>query len=166
MKTALVLLLSLTAAPAAFPQQPSAKTPDAGQKQPGVVKKLGSVTWDPDAHKLIWVVQKGRLVNGEFEGGPEERYEISPDEATMATSSEKRGFGDDEAVTLHRLLNVLSLYCAESVAWWDQGQGTPVDPSEAPKNPKADPDHPAKPSNTPKQEKPVKVGELRQPRRP
>ena len=43
----------------------------------------------------------------------------------MIVEDEERGFDGDEAVSLHHLLDVLSLYCAESVVWWDEGQGTP-----------------------------------------
>jgi hypothetical protein len=50
----------------------------------------------------------------------------------MSFSDEKRGFTRDEATSLHQLLDVLSLYCAESVVWWDDGRGTPVDPNAKP----------------------------------
>jgi hypothetical protein len=29
---------------------------------------------------------------------------------------------------LHKLLDTLAIYCAESVVWWDQGQGNEVKP--------------------------------------
>lgn len=154
MKTALVLLLSFAAASFAADPKPNpnaAKEPDnrlqAGKN--GEVKRLGSVTWDLDAHKLVWVVQKGAMVNGEFVPSSEQKYAISPDKARMAVSDEERGFDGDEAVSLHRLLDVLSLYCAESVVWWDEGQGTPMN---------------GKPGNTDKPkldngERPVRVGQ-------
>lgn len=90
------------------------------------VKKLDSVTWDLSTHKLIWVVQTGTEVNGEFVAKDSTRYEVSPDEASMALKNEKRGFTQEEAASLHHLLDVLSLYCAESTEWWEQGGGTPV----------------------------------------
>src|SRR5262249_15879123 len=60
MKTALILLLSLTTAMfAANPKKDSGddrtSRQQAGQEE---VKKLGSLTWDLNAHKLVWVVQK------------------------------------------------------------------------------------------------------------
>src|SRR5205809_269767 len=120
MKTALVLLLSFAAASfAADPKTSPVKEPEIGAK-PETVKRLGAVTWDLDAHKLVWVVQKGAMVNGQFVPASEQKYEISPDQARMAVSEEERGFDGDEAVSLHRLLDVLSLYCAESVVWWDE----------------------------------------------
>jgi len=146
MKLLSALLLSLAALTYAAdqsgqlakpPAQAAAKTPSAtiapgdsnsapGDSNSQVAKKMGPVTWDPDAHLLRWTVQTGTLVNGEFVPSSEQQYEISPDEATMGTADEKRGFDGDEAEGLHQLLDILSLYCAESVAWWDQSPGSPA----------------------------------------
>jgi len=149
MKNALILLCFTAAMFAA--DQPAAKEPVT---QPGAdtVKKLGSVTWDLDSHKLVWVVQTGTIVNGQFSPTSEQRYEISPEEATMAATGEKRGFDDDEAASLQQLLDVLSLYCAQSVVWWDSGLGTPVGPQTTPQSPD-------KKTPPPSGQKPVKVGE-------
>ena len=158
MKTRLMLLLSFTAALFAADPQPvkdqAAPRPSQEVTPPSQeVKKMGSVTWDLENHKLVWVVQKGTIVNGEFKPSSEQHFEISPDEAVMAASGEMRGFDDNEAASLQHLLDVLSIYCAESVVWWDQGEGTPVDPNAAPpKDPKAVP-----PAKQPDQ-KPVRVG--------
>ena len=58
MKTALILMLSC--ASLSLAQDPK---PDS---QPVVVKRLASVTWDLNTHKLVWVVQKGAEVDGAF----------------------------------------------------------------------------------------------------
>lgn len=152
MKTAVILLLSFAAGSfAADPKLNPVKEPDTRSKteKSEEVKRLGSVTWDLDSHKLVWVVQKGAMVDGEFVPASEQKYEISPDKALMAVEEEERGFDGDEAVSLHHLLDVLSLYCAESVVWWDEGQGTPVGerPTTEPAKPKVDRDG-----------KPVRVG--------
>jgi len=87
-------------------------------------KRLQSVTWDLKNHKLTWVVQKGNVGNdGEFTSKATDQYEILPDQATMEFDGEKRGFTKEEAASLHKLLNTLSVYCAESVVWWDRGEG-------------------------------------------
>jgi hypothetical protein len=145
MKMALILLCSLSAAFAADPKPAPARNsiPDSSN-----VKKLGSVTWDVANHKLVWKVLKGSITNGEFVPASEEQYEISPDDATMAKDDEQRGFANQEAVSLHQLLDVLSLYCAESIVWWDKGEGEPLKPA----TPTAKPDKQADP-------KPVKVKE-------
>ena len=122
MKTAFVLVLSLAAACFGADQHPAAKEPKAAPT--GEVKRLGSVTWDLDAHKLVWVVQKGSMVNGQFVAASEQKYSISPDKAKMFVADEERGFDGQEALTLHKLLDTLSLYCAESVVWWDEGRGS------------------------------------------
>jgi hypothetical protein len=145
MKNALIaLLLSFAAAVSA---QDAKTVPQ--EKNSGETKKLGSVTWNLETHKLTWVVTKGTTVNGKFVPSSEDKYEIVPDDATMAFLNEKRGFTEEEATSLHHLLDVLSLYCAESVVWWDQGQGTPIDDST-----------PAVPGKHPgKNLKPVKPGD-------
>jgi hypothetical protein len=113
-KTALILFISFGAISC------------AQEKKPDALKRLESVTWDLKNHKLVWVVQKGSEVNGKFVASSEDRYEISPDDAIMAFSEEKRGFTEQEAASLHKLLDTLSLYCAESVVWWDQGEGEKI----------------------------------------
>jgi hypothetical protein len=157
MKTALVLFFSLAAASFAADSK-AIKDPEVKNVMPGEVKRLGSLTWDLDAHRLVWVVQKGTMVDGKFVPSSEQKYEIAPDDAVMAVEEEARGFDGDEAISLHKLLDVLSLYCAESVVWWDEGQGKPV----------AKPADNAKPgANTDeKSDKPVKVGQPDPQRKP
>lgn len=106
---------------------------------PGAVKRLDSVTWDLKTHKLVWVVQTGTEKDGSFVPAASAKYEISPKEAVMALGEEKRGFTREEASSLNDLLNVLSLYCAESTVWWDQGQGTPVNKTTSPAAPDGKP---------------------------
>jgi hypothetical protein len=173
MKSAIIALLSFAAvscaqdsksAPQAKQGQDSkqgeasrnAQPPKEPEARNGATKKLASVTWNLNTHKLIWTIATGKTVNGSFVPSSEDRYEISPDDAVMAFSNEKRGFTPEEASSLHRLLDVLSLYCAESVVWWDEGQGVPIDPSG--KQPEK-----AKPGG-----KPTKVDEKQKtpPRRP
>jgi hypothetical protein len=84
------------------------------------IKRLQSVTWDLATHKLVWTVEKGSLVDGEFVPSAAVKYEVSPDEAFMAFDGEQRSFGLQEAVALHRVLDTLSLYCVESVVWWNK----------------------------------------------
>ena len=119
MKTALFLLLALPALSCAQDKKPE-------------VKRLSAVTWDLKSHKLIWEVQSGKTVNGEFVPKSSEKYEIRPENAMMTFLDERRTFLPEEAAALQRLLDTLSLYCAESVIWWDQGQGTPVDEKAQP----------------------------------
>jgi hypothetical protein len=111
MKNAVVLFLSFAALAL------------AQDKTPETVKRLDSVTWDLSTHKLVWVVQTGTKADGEFVPASSAKYEVSPDEASMMFADEKRGLSEEEADSLHHLLDVLSLYCAESTVWWDQGQG-------------------------------------------
>jgi hypothetical protein len=152
MKTALVLLLSSAAVLFAADPKP-VKDPAVNPPQSEVVKRLSSVTWDLGSEKLVWVVQKGSMVNGEFVPATEQKYEISPDKAVMAVAQEQRGFDGDEAQALHHLLDILSVYCAESVVWWDEGQGKPV--TKQPAHPVA----PGKADPNATDHKPVRVGQ-------
>ncbi|HEY2015549.1 MAG TPA: hypothetical protein VGH38_18720 [Bryobacteraceae bacterium] len=161
MKTAIVLVLSVTAALSAADDKISPvkqPQPESNQQE---VKKLGSVTWNLEAHKLVWVVQKGTVVNGEFTPTSEQQYEISPDEAMMAAAGETRGLDEQEAVSLHRLLDILSVYCAESVAWWDHPSD---DPETVPAKPAKPQNEKTRPEALPNQ-KPVKVAEPEPPQR-
>ena len=116
MKIAVILLLSAGAVGVAQRQEPAR---DA--------KQLESVTWDLNAHKLTWVVRTGTMANGRFEGASAESYEISPNEAVMKFSDQRRGFSPQEAAGVQKLLDTLSLYCAESVIWWEHGEGVKLD---------------------------------------
>jgi hypothetical protein len=154
MKTALVLLLSC--AGLSLAQTTEAQTAGANPK-PVVVKRLASVTWDLDTHKLVWVVQKGAEVNGEFVASSTDKYEVSPEEAFMASKDEKRGLGAEEAGSVVDLVNLLSLYCAQSTDWWEDGSAAtetsaPSQNSKAPDTRKA----------TPPSERPTRVGEPEQ----
>jgi hypothetical protein len=128
MKTAVVMLLSMAGLSCAQDKKADNNRPETKQSErAGDKKRLQSVTWDLNSHKLVWVIQHGVEENGQFVAKGSDRYEISPDEATMKFANEQRGFTREEATSLHKLLDTLSLYCAESVIWWDQGQGEPVD---------------------------------------
>jgi hypothetical protein len=136
MKTAaIIFLLTVTGCQA---QPPAAK-----ERQPGEMKKLESVTWDLKGKKLVWTVQNGTVTNGELKQTWVDRYEISPDMAEMAFDQERRGFSSREAAALQQLLNTLSVYCAESVVWWDQGKGEKVGPDGSPQRERIDRPAPA-----------------------
>jgi hypothetical protein len=146
MRTALIVMLSCATFSLAQDMKiaPPPAASDSGAQQ---YKRLASVTWDLDTHKLVWIVQKGIEVNGEFVPKATDRYEVSPNEAFMALKDEKRGIEGDEAKSLHDLLSVLSLYCVESTVWWENG-GDATDPAAAPT--------PAQPDAPPADAKPGK----------
>jgi hypothetical protein len=146
MKTALILILSCASLSLAQDTQPD--------PQPVAVKRLASVTWDLNTHKLVWVVQAGTVADGGFVPLASKRYEVSPEEAYMASKGEKRGLAEEEAGSVTDLLNLLSLYCAQSTDWWEHGP--PADETALPKSEQkgVEPTTPASPS-----EKPTHVGE-------
>jgi hypothetical protein len=114
MKT--ILIMAVTFATLAGP----ARKLEPKQPQDAVqVKKLASVTWDLESHKLVWTVQKGSMVEGEFVPASQDRYEISPDEAAMSVADARRAIDPQEAGDLRELLDTLSIYCVQSSIQWD-----------------------------------------------
>lgn len=155
MKTAVALLLLCAAYCCA---QDLKLSPDVKQgAQTENVKRLKSVTWDLATHKLVWLVEKGNVVNGEFVPSSLVKYEVSPDEAFMEFAGDKRSFGLDEAIALHQLLDALSIYCAESVVWWDHGET--ANPSTPAPGTITKPKQPEKPKPSVAPGIPVRVGE-------
>lgn len=90
-------------------------------------RRLESVTWNPIEHKLTWTVVEGRLADGgKFEGGKKTTFNIKMDEALMSLNDEDRRFSKTEAVSVHRLMDMVAKYAAESTVWWEAGEGEPV----------------------------------------
>jgi hypothetical protein len=108
---------------------------DRLQPQDTPAKRIASVNWNIETGKLDWVVQSGVEHNGQFvPSSKEERYQISPEEAKMVFQGQQRAFTTQEADWLQSLLHVLTVYCAESTIWWEQGKGTPLDEHGKPLN--------------------------------
>jgi hypothetical protein len=129
MKPALISIIFTTLLSYSAAGQNNAQKPDRERKPDAAAdetRRLDSVTWDLKSQTLSWTVQKGTEVDGEFVPTSAEHYEITPDVATMTVHDEKRGFEPDEAALLHRLLDTISVYCAQSVIWWDNGEGEPL----------------------------------------
>jgi len=156
MKTALVVMISIAGFAFGADPKPNPST----EQQASDLRRLDSVTWDLKTHTLSWIVQKGKEEKGEFVPTGSQRYQITPDNAKMGFADENRAIEDDEAAVLHHLLDALSVYCAQSVVWWEHGDGT-VAPSN-PATPSLKPDRPAKqqeeePKDKPAPAKPVKA---------
>jgi len=127
------------------------------------VKRVATLTWDLETGKLTWVVQTRAEDSPEFPAASNEKYEISPKDATMTFNGESRPFTSQEAKWLENLLHVLTGYCVASTIWWHGGQALPDpdNPAPAPSQPdqtapkptKAPGDHPVK-VVTPQSDKP------------
>ena len=163
MKNALIVLLSCAtfsmaqnmklapekSNPAAPPQTQKAQPGDTQNQQDSQAaepqfKRLASITYDLNTHKLTWIVEKGTEVDGQFVAQSQGKYEVSPAEGFMAVNEEKRGIENEEAGALHDLLGVLSMYCVESTVWWDHGGDDGASPASAPETtPDAKPAAPA-----------------------
>ena len=90
-------------------------------------RRLDSVTWSPSDHKLTWTVIDGSLKDGKFEPGKKISFEINMDAATMHASGEDRRFSKQEAASVHRLMDLVAKYAAESTLWWEAGEGERLD---------------------------------------
>lgn len=99
----------------------------AGAQSSEPVYQLVSVTWSLHDHKLRWDIAQGHEDDkGDFVMEKLlEQCEIDPDKGTMTIAGETRGFSKEETISLHRLLDVLANYAAESFVWWQRGGGTP-----------------------------------------
>jgi len=158
MKTALATVV-LSAA-CIFSGHAQIKGMEKSEAKADEVRRLESVTWDLKTHTLKWTVQKGTEVKGEFQPASAEHYQISPDIATMAVAEEKRGIEHDEAALLHRLLDTLSIYCAESVVWWDHGEGARIT-DDADRSPEPDAKPGPKPGSKPDSKPTVKPTDVK-----
>jgi len=87
------------------------------------IKRLSSVTWDPQTGKLSWVVQTGTESTAGFAPASEEHYEIASKEAIMTSAGQQREFTNQQA--LGDLLHALSTYCVASTIWWYRGENPP-----------------------------------------
>ena len=112
------------------------------------LKRLSSVTWDPQTGKLSWVVQTGTEGTGGFAPASEEHYEIAPKEAIMTSAGEKREFTDQQATWLGNLLHALSTYCVASTIWWYRGENPPPPDGKPTTSPPSVPEAP-KPGGSP-----------------
>lgn len=119
---ATVLTLSLVSAAEAQQDQPN----QPNQPKNRQARRLESVTWSPADHKLTWTVVDGSLREGKFEPGKKLSFEINMDAATMHASGEDRRFSKQEAASVHRLMDLVAKYAAESTLWWEAGEGEPV----------------------------------------
>jgi hypothetical protein len=118
-----VLGLSLVFVASAQPDQSKSKQ----------ARRLESVTWSPSDHKLTWTVVDGALKEGKFEPGKKLSFEINMDDATMHASGEDRRFSKQEAASVHRLMDLVAKYAAESTLWWEAGEGERLDGGDASK---------------------------------
>ena len=111
------------------------------------LKRLASLTWDPQTGKLSWVVQTGTEGAAGFAASSEERYEIAPKEAIMTSAGQKREFTDQQATWLGNLLHALSTYCVASTIWWYRGGNPPPPDGKPVTSPPSTPEAP-KPGGT------------------
>ena len=120
-----VTILTLSLVIAAGAQQDEPKKRQA--------RRLESVTWSPADHKLTWTVIDGSLKDGKFQPGAKISFEINMDAATMHASGEDRRFSKQEAASVHRLMDLVAKYAAESTLWWEAGEGERLDGGDSSK---------------------------------
>ena len=90
----------------------------------GVVRlrRLESVTWNPVAEELTWVLSAGTRSAGVYQPGKTETYVIHLESATMTYKDEARRFSEAEAGSVHELMDFISRYVVESTIWWEAGK--------------------------------------------
>jgi hypothetical protein len=97
-----------------------------------VQRRLEAVTWNPVTHHLTWEVSKGAKDGESYKAVTTNRYAIDMDKATMTFDGQTRGFSEDEAANVQRLMYLISKYAVDSTIWWEAGQGDPIDGSARP----------------------------------
>jgi len=114
-------LLHLTVLAAAATVTAPAQQDETKEK---AARRLEAITWSPVDHKLTWTVSAGKVGNsGKFDSDRKLSYTIDMDDATMTVEGEDRRFSKAEAVSVHRLMDLISKYAAESTVWWEAGEG-------------------------------------------
>ena len=93
----------------------------AESAHPSPYRRIETITLDPGTCKLSWTVTRGEVKNGEFvsKGSPE-TYEIAFHSAEMTHNGVTRKFSEEEAVSVHQVMVMISRYAAESVDWFEQ----------------------------------------------
>ncbi len=139
---AIVAAVSLVFSAAAFgaDKQPSDKKP----------RRLESVTWNSVDHKLTWTISSGEKSSGQYKATSSESYEIQMDQAIMSFKGENRRFSDEEAASVHALMDLIAKYAVESTVWWDNGQGIKLDKNGKPEPVQQQPHPQQKPKAPPK----------------
>jgi len=104
------------------PQPKTEEEKAPAQKSPAKVRRLESVTWNPDTAVLSWVVSNFDTLETE-KAAPvsQDTYSIKMDGAIMKYKDEDRKFDPVGAKNVRTLMNLISLYAIESTVWWDQG---------------------------------------------
>jgi hypothetical protein len=142
MKTAVALIFAFSTLGAIFHLTAADGQADRLQ-QDKPAKRISSINWNSQTGKLEWVVQSGVEHDGQFvPTSQEDHYAITPEQASMAFQGQQRGFTTQEAEWLSNVLHILTVYCAESTVWWEQGQGVPLDDHGKPLNPDNKPSTP------------------------
>jgi hypothetical protein len=144
MKLAIVFWISIAGFASGADPKPNVSTdPQTAEPQSsGELRRLDSVTWDLKTHTLSFVVQHGKVENGDFVPTVTKSYQITPDNATMGAALERRPVDAYEAKLLHQILDTLSVYCAQSVVKWEH-MAAPSDSVSPDSTPAVKPDHPA-----------------------
>lgn len=97
-------------------------------------RQLESVTIRIEPCRLVWTVSEGRREDGKYVPERLIDYAIDLHDATMVLDSaptDVRHFEEEEAAAVHRLVEALSQYAAESTVWYEMGKGK-VKPKAAP----------------------------------
>ena len=96
----------------------------ADSPKPASLRRVEMITLDPADCKLRWTVSRGEMRDGKFvASGKSDAYEIAFHEAEMTHSGVTRKFSEEEAANVHKVMQAVSRYTAESVDWFEQQQG-------------------------------------------
>jgi hypothetical protein len=86
-----------------------------------IIKKLETVTWNPQTAELSWVISVWDPAFSQDQPKAQETYTIHVDSAMMNFQGEGRQFDTEEALRMEVLMDIVSSYIVDSTAWWARG---------------------------------------------
>ena len=86
-------------------------------------RRIASITYSPQSHKLTWVVER---LSPQSSALSTQKYEIDLEAATMRFDGAARKFDPREAIAVLQYLAEMEEYAIASVVWWEEGKGEPL----------------------------------------
>jgi hypothetical protein len=94
------------------------------------MRRVEKIHLDPSQCILTWTVSRGEMRDGQYvPKGKGDTYQIAFHKAEMTHNGVTYKFSEQEAVSVHKVMLLVSRYAAESVDWFEQRQA-PVEKAE------------------------------------
>jgi hypothetical protein len=98
------------------------KTREDQPSTTGLIRRLESVSWDPIHQQLSWVMSVWDPQSSTSKPAKQELYSADLVGAEMKFEGEHRSFDETEAHNVRTLMQLISLYAAQSTVRWRNGE--------------------------------------------